>query len=536
MGPISPKELAEKLNIHEVVAEIMIDRGIDTDKKVDKFLNGNLKDLYHPSAIPKIKEVTDTIKEFAYFSSIVIYSDYDADGVSSAYIMYSAIKKLAQNANVEVFLSNRFRDGYGLSKHAVDIIAEDGAGLIITLDCGISNNKEIEYAKSKGLEVVVIDHHENDENPPDVPFVDLKVKSELYPFTELCGAGATWKVCQYLLDDDFLEVLDVVAIATVADVVPLIDENRIIVKEGIELIKQRKCNAGVQALLDVNEIENSKFTSMDIGFNIGPLINATGRLGSAYPALQILLEQSPREIDNLAHELFQTNKQRRNITKQIFAELERNIDKNDNVIVCESKIHQGIVGLIAGRISNRYNKPAIVVDKMSRKGSARSIEPFNLYQNLKQCLNEGLLESAGGHSMAAGLSVPRQNFRPFKIRINQLANDIEFKTFDYDKEIKISDINDKLIYDLNILEPCGQENSKPLFLTKNLNPESIWVLPGGEHIKFKVDGVEAIAFRMAFYESQLRAGGVDLIYTVGFNEWNGSNNIQLIVRNINPFD
>jgi len=530
---LSPEILAEKLNIHQLIAEIMIDRGIDTNDKVEKFLNGNLNNLYDPSSIPDIDKITKIIKEYTYFSTIGIYSDYDVDGIASAYIMYTALKKMAPNSKINIYISDRFRDGYGLSKTAIDMMAQQKTELIITLDCGISNYKEIAYAQKKGINVVVIDHHESD-NPSNTPYIDLKVRNDFYPFKELCGAGICWKIAQYMLQEEFLEVLDVAAIATVADVVPLIDENRIIVTEGIKRIQEGNLNCGIQAIIDVNTIDRKNLNSMDIGFNIGPLINATGRLGSAYPALQLLLEDNPEERSCLAHELYQTNKQRQKITKEIFQEIEKNINEKDKVIVWESKAHQGIVGLIAGRLTSRYNKPAIIIDKMSRKGSCRSIEPFNLYDNLKICLEEGLLDSAGGHAMAAGISLPRKNFIPFKTRINQLANNTEYITTDYDKEISLNQINETLVNDLNILEPYGNGNRRPLFLTRRTKPKSIWVLPGGEHIKFVVNGIEAIAFRKAYLEKELKKKSVNLIYTIGWNEWNGKKTIQLIIEKINP--
>ena len=533
VGALTVDKLVQKLNINKIVAEILIDRGIDTEDKLELFLNGTIDDIHDPALIPNIEKVTSTIKECAYFSSITIYSDYDCDGVCSAYIMQSAIRMIAPNADVNIYIANRFKEGYGLSKKAVEKIADSGTELIITLDCGISNNEEIEYARSLGLDVIIIDHHER-EDPPDTLFVDLKVNNGLYPFKELCGTGITWKVCQYLTGDKLLDFLDVVAIATIADVVPLVDENRIIVKEGLEKLRRGSINAGIQSIIDVCNIDRSVLSTTDIGFSIGPMINAIGRLDSAYPAFQILIEEDEQERGYIAHELYQANMQRREITKKVLLEIEKDINERDKVIVCQSKAHQGIVGLIAGRISSRYNRPTIVVDGKSRKGSGRSVEPFNLYDNLKACLEEGLLEAAGGHAMAAGITIIPERFESFKIRINELARDIEFIVSDYDKEISLDDIDASLIDDLEILEPCGDGNRRPLFLTRNVCPENIWVLPGGEHIKFTVNNIDAIAFRKAYLEDVLTRGNVDIIYTVGWNEWNGRKSIQMIVEKIKP--
>lgn len=532
---LTSQDIQEKLDIHEIVADIMIERGLDTEKKLDTYLNDSFEDLPNPSKIPNIKEVIQKIKEHAYFSSIIIYSDYDVDGITSAYLMHTALKRLAKNSDVEIFISNRFRDGYGLSKKAVDIIDNKNGELIITLDCGISNHESIEYAKSKGMDVVVIDHHES-EKEPNVPYVDLKVKQGNYPFRELCSAGVTWNICHHMLDDGYKNMLDIVAVGTVADVVPLVKQNRILVKEGISQIREGRVNRGLQAIMDVNDVDHEKLTAEDIGYQIGPLINATGRLGSAYPALSLLMEDDPKERGFLAHELEQTNNQRKHVTKKVFNKLKDKINENNNVIVCESKAHQGIVGLVAGRISNKYNKPAIVVDKMSRKGSARSVKPFNIYHNLKKCVNEGLLDSAGGHSMAAGVSVSRKNFKPFKIKMNQLASDIGFIDTDYDKEIQLTQVSDKLLNDLQILQPFGEGNEKPRFLSKDVSPSFVRLTKSGEHVMLRIDSLSGIAFRKSEYEQSLRNGNVDIIYTLAWNEWNGKKEKQMIVDNINPFN
>lgn len=535
MKKLNAKDIAEKLDINKIVADIMIERGLDNEKDLDLFLNGSLKDMHEPESIPGIETAAKLVKEFAFFSKIGIYSDYDADGVSSAYVLRTALKKLSKNAKVDVYFANRFKDGYGLSKRIIDIMYHQGEKLIITLDCGISNQDEIEYANSLGMKVLVIDHHESDDEI-NVPFIDLKVASGDYPFTELCGAGAAWKFSQYLLNDIFLEVIDIVAVATVADVVPLVDENRIIVREGLKRMRDGIMNPGLKNILEVNEVDETKLSAMDIGFKIGPLINATGRLSTARPAFDILYTDNDYKRSELADELYQKNNSRKDITKRILNNMKNNIDDSDKVIVCDGDIPQGIVGLISGRISSGYEKPSIVVDRRSGKGSARSIEPFNLFENLKVCLEEDLLNTAGGHSMAAGLNVSMEKIDSFSRRINELAEDVEYITTTYDKEIDINEITTELLNDMEILEPCGQGNRKPVFYSKDVPVTSVWVLPGNEHVKFKAGNVGAIAFRQADMERELKKGNVDLIYTAGWNEYRGSRSLQIIVEKINPFD
>ena len=533
MSSLTSKQISKKLDINEIVATILKKRGIDTDNKIDSFLNSGLKELYDSSMMPGAKEVSKKIKEYAIFGgTIIIYCDYDCDGITSAYIMKKAIKKMASSSDVTIFISDRFRDGYGLSKNSVDIISKEKADLVITLDCGIANHDEIEYAKDKSIETVIIDHHEEIE-PPEVPFVDLKVKQGDYPFRGLCSAGVTWKFCRYMLDEEYTEALDIAAIGTVADVVPLVDENRIIVKEGIKKIKKGKANKGIKSLMEVNDIEKKDFKSNDIGYGIGPMVNAAGRLGSAYPALEILLEEDKQKRTSLAGKLESINKQRRDITKSVFNEVKNKANKDNNVIVCETEAHQGIVGLIAGRVKREFNKPAIVVDELSRKGSCRSVKPFNIYKNLKACLDKGLLNEAGGHEMAAGIRVSKKDLDSFKKEINKMAEGIDYKVSSHDIEIETDQIDDGLLKDLELLEPCGKGNEKPRFLTKNIKADNVWVLPGNDHVKFSVNGIEAIAFYMAEYEDLLRNNKVDIVYNLNYNKWNGSKNIQLNIREIN---
>lgn len=535
MEKLKAEDISKKLGINKIVAEIMVERGLDNEKDLDLFLNGSLADLHAPELIPDIESLAMKVKEYTFFSKIAIYSDYDADGVSSAYILRTALKKLSKNASVNVYFANRFKDGYGLSKRIINIMSNQGEKLIITLDCGISNQAEIDYARSLGMEVLVIDHHKSDAGV-DAPFLDLKVNSGDYPFTELCGAGAAWKFSQYLLDDLFLDVIDIAAVATVADVVPLKDENRIIVREGLKRMRNGIMNPGLKNILEVNDVDETKLSATDIGFKIGPLINATGRLHTARPAYDVLMTESEYRRSELAGELYQSNIQRKDITKKILDEIEKEIDGENKVIVCDGNIPQGIVGLISGRISSSFEKPSIVVDRKSGKGSGRSVEPFDLYENLKVCLEEELLNSAGGHSMAAGLNVSMDKLKEFDLKINELAEDIDYITTTYDKEIDISEVDETLLNDLEILEPCGEGNRKPVFYSKDVNISSVWVLPGNEHVKFKAGSVNAIAFRQADKEKELKKNTVDLLYTVGWNEYRGSKSLQIIVEKINPFD
>lgn len=528
---LNVKQIQKKLNIDEITAKVFKKRGIDTEEKIDKFINSSLENLHDPALIPGMDDVVKKIKEHIPNNHITVYGDFDVDGTTSSVIMYTAIKKYCKSANVDILPGNRYRDGYGLSYESIDMMAENGTDLIITTDNGISCKDEIDYANLCGMEVVVIDHHES-EDPPDCPFVDLKANQGDYPFRDLCAGGMAWKVGQYLLQDEFVDVIDLVAIATVADVVPLIGENRIIAKEGIINMRIGQCNNGIKALMRLFNIEEERLISSDIGYSIGPAMNAAGRLESPEPVVELLLSDNMEQLYSLAYELYNTNENRKDRTRELLKTLRKQVDDKVNVIVEKAEILRGLVGLVAGEIKRAFKKPVIVVDSASNKGSARSIKPFHMYDNLKICCEEGLLAKAGGHEMAAGMTVTEDKFDKFKARINELAEGVEYIHEGFDIEVDLSELTKEVVLNLRLLEPCGEQNPTPMFKATNLKAESIDLTRTGEHVRFMVDDIEAIAFKMADKLELLVEGRVDIIFQPAINYWNGSETLQLIVRDI----
>lgn len=533
---LTPDQIRSRYNLNYIVAEILYNRGIFTSKSIEEYLYADFNDLYSPFDIPGVIEVSEIIKESAYFGDkIVIYSDYDVDGITSAAILYKAILKKAKKANVSIYVSNRFVDGYGLSIGAIDKMAEEGTDLLITLDCGISNHEEIEYAKNKGIKVCVIDHHESS-NPPNVPFVDLKASQGDYPFRELCGAGVTYKVAQALLEDPFYEMVDLVAVATVADVVDLIGENRILVKAGLDKIRSGNANPGLQELINIRQINCEDFQSYHIGFQIGPLINAIGRMSSAAEAVELFLTDNPTRRKQIAHKLDQINLLRQEKQASALNRALTEIDPTANVIMYQDeRIEAGIVGLVAGDLKEKFNKPVIVIGG-GGKGSCRSVNPLNIYMLLEECSE--YFEQYGGHAMAAGLSIKEGVFDELYEKIQELTEGIEYEPIIPDMDIELKDITWDLIEGIERMAPFGKGNPKPKFKTKNCELSSISVTRDGKHLRFRARDesidwdIQAIGFQMSDKEDLCKQGKVNLIYQPDINEWRGQKSLQLLMRDI----
>jgi len=351
------QEIAQTFDIDESISKILVQREIDTEEKLIDFLNPSLDKLQSYHDIPNIDNVLGILKEHIENGSIVIFCDFDCDGLTSAAILYKAVKKYNNKANIKILNGDRYRDDYGLSEKAVGIIKNDlKPSLVITLDCGISNQTEIKELKDNDIEVIVLDHHENDD-PESLKilgnnYIDLKVKNGSYKFKEFSGGGITWRVAQALLEETFTEVLDLVTLSTVADVVPLVGENRYIVAAGLEKFRSGDINPGLEQLIFLLCPSNESITASDLGYQIGPAINATGRLGSPEPVLDLLLYEERRpaqDLNQLAHQLISNNEKRKELTDRIMGIVDKKIKPELNVILVKGKILRGLVGLIAGK-------------------------------------------------------------------------------------------------------------------------------------------------------------------------------------------
>ena len=409
------QELIDKYNLNLLLATILVNRNILETENLDKFLKPTRNDFHDPFLMPDMKIAVERIlKAIENKEKIIIYGDYDADGITSITVLKSFFKDIG--VDVFSYIPNRLEEGYGLNKPAVKKIVDDKYNLMITVDCGISAIEEIDYANSLGIETIVTDHHEVGEKLPNaLAIVDAKRKDNMYPCRDLAGVGVVFKLIQALSiklnlkEESYLKYLDIVCIGTISDIVPLVDENRVIAKLGLMLVNQTK-NLGLKSLLMSSGYK--KIDSTTISFGVAPRINACGRMGHAEEALKLFLSNNINEVQELTKKLNDYNVKRQDIEKRIYEEAvkqieERNLNKNNTIIVAGENWHHGVIGIVASKITEMYFKPSILLcnEGDESKGSGRSIPGFDLHDALMKCLDH--IEKFGGHSMAIGITIKK---------------------------------------------------------------------------------------------------------------------------------
>ena len=544
------KEIKEKYNLTELLANILVGRNILEENEIRVFLNPTRNDFYDPFLLPDMEIAVDRIiKAINGKEKIIIYGDYDVDGITSICVL----KQFLEDRGIEVAytIPNRLEEGYGLNKEAVERITKEGYKLMITVDCGISGIEEIEYANSLGIETIVTDHHEPlDILPEAVAVIDPKIKKSKYPFNQLAGVGVVFKLIQAIskkleLDEkEYLKYLDLVAIGTISDIVPLIDENRVIAKLGLKLVEVTK-NLGLKTL--VLSLGYQKINSMCISFGVAPRINACGRMGQAEEALNLFLTKDPKEAQELTNKLNEYNRVRQEIEKKIYEDAIDKIEK-DNIkdknciIIAGENWHHGVIGIVASKITDMYFKPSILIcmEENEGKGSGRSIPGFDLHNAL--CKTSGYLQKYGGHEMAVGLSLEKKDFNDFKKSFEDYADTCNLEEIipiiNIDKQVTDKDLTIQNIKDLEKLEPYGEANKCPLFLFKNLKIDSIRSLTEGKHMKLtlKTDSnnvITAMGFNMGSRAEEFLIGDkVDIVGVLEVNEFNGYSNIQFNLKDI----
>ena len=541
-------ELVEKFGISGILARILVNKNITQKDEIDLFMNPTRKDFHDPFLMPDMEIIVDRVLQaIEQKEKIMIYGDYDADGITSITVLKSFLEE--RGLEVASYIPNRLDEGYGLNKTALKKIYDDGYRLIITVDCGISGIDEVDYANSLGMEVLITDHHEPAETlPKAVAVVDAKRKDNKYPFNQLAGVGVVFKLIQAisikldLEEKEYLKYLDIVCIGTISDIVPLIDENRVIAKLGLKLIAQTK-NIGLKALLEVIGFKNIDSTT--ISFGVAPRINACGRMGDEQVALDLFLEKDYDKAKELAIKLNEYNIERQTIEKSIFDEATEKIEKNEKdkacIIVGSEGWHHGIIGIVASKVTEMYFKPSILIcfEGNDGKGSGRSIPGFDLHDALTECSD--YLEKFGGHSMAVGVTVSRDKFELFKNKFEEYAksHDIDkiIPVINIDSELSLKDIDIDSVKSLQKLEPYGEANKMPVFMIRNLKINSIRALSEGKHLKLtlKDDGymINAIGFNMGNLSNEyLIDDKVDVIGNLDINSFNGNESIQLILKDI----
>ena len=541
-------ELVNKFGISGILARILVNKNITQKDEIDLFMNPTRKDFHNPFLMPDMEIIVDRVLQaIEQKEKIMIYGDYDADGITSITVLKSFLEE--RGLEVASYIPNRLDEGYGLNKTALKKIYDDGYRLIITVDCGISGIEEVDYANSLGMEVLITDHHEPAETlPKAVAVVDAKRKDNKYPFNQLEGVGVVFKLIQAisikldLEEKEYLKYLDIVCIGTISDIVPLIDENRVIAKLGLKLIAQTK-NIGLKALLEVIGFKNIDSTT--ISFGVAPRINACGRMGDEQVALDLFLEKDYDKAKELAIKLNEYNIERQTIEKSIFDEATEKIEKNEKdkacIIVGSEGWHHGIIGIVASKVTEMYFKPSILIcfEGNDGKGSGRSIPGFDLHDALTECSD--YLEKFGGHSMAVGVTVSRDKFELFKNKFEEYAksHDIDkiIPVINIDSELSLKDIDIDSVKSLQKLEPYGEANKMPVFMIRNLKINSIRALSEGKHLKLtlKDDGymINAIGFNMGNLSNEyLIDDKVDVIGNLDINSFNGNDSIQLILKDI----
>ena len=542
------EELVKKRHITNLLASILVNRGIIDGEKINVFLNPTRKDFYNPFLMPDMEiAVKRIVKAIENTEKIMIYGDYDADGITSITVLKKYLNEIGLKTGE--YIPNRLNEGYGLNKDAISKIYNDGYKLMITVDCGISGLEEVDYANSLGMEIIITDHHEPAEKLPEaIAVIDAKRKDNKYPFNQLAGVGVVFKLIQAistelkLEEKEYLKYLDLVCIGTISDIVPLVDENRVIAKLGLKLIEKTK-NIGLKTLLNIADLK--KIDSNAISFGVAPRINACGRMGFQEEALQLFLTEDSGEATKIAKRLVQFNQERQAKEKQIFEEVIEKIEKDNKdkkcIVLAEENWHHGIIGIVASKITEIYYKPSILIclEGDKGKGSGRSIPGFDLYTALTKCSD--YIEKFGGHSMAIGITIKKENFEKLKEAIEKYAQESNISDImpiiNIDKEINLKNINIEEVKSLELLEPFGEGNKMPLFLLRNLKIDSIRALSGGKHLKLtlKQDNniVDAIGFNMGDLSKEYLLGDkVDVVGTIEINSFGNKENIQINLKDI----
>ena len=543
------EKLQEKYKLNRLLSTLLTNRGITEEAEITKFLNPKRSDFYDPFGMPDMEKAAERIlKAIKDKEQIIIYGDYDVDGITSVTVLKSFLEE--RGIQVNVYIPNRLNEGYGLNKTAMEEIAKQGNKLMITVDCGITAVDEVEYAKTFDIETIITDHHEpSEELPKAIAVVDAKRKDNKYECRNLAGVGVVFKLIQALsiklgLDPkEYLKYLDIVCVGTISDIVPLTDENRVIVKLGLKLVEQTK-NLGLKEILQ--SCGYSKINSTTISFGVAPRINACGRMGHQEEALNLLLSKEENEVKELTQKINEYNKTRQEIEKNIYNEAVEQIEKEGldtkNTIVVSGKgWHHGVIGIVSSKITELYFKPSILLceEDGECKGSGRSIPGFDLHEALMEC--NDTIDKFGGHAMAVGINIKKEKVEEFKEEFEKIAKEKEvdkiIPILNLDAEIKLDYVNKEMVDSLKELEPFGEANKMPIFAFRNLKIDSIRSLSEGKHLRLSVKDnkniINAIGFNMGALADTYRIGDrVDIAGNLEINSFNGVDSIQINIKDI----
>ena len=555
------KELADKLAISPVICQLLVKRGITTEEEANKFFKPNLNDLHDPFLMPDMdKAVKRLNKALGEREKILVYGDYDVDGTTAVSLVYKFLRPYT--TLLDYYIPDRYDEGYGISYKGIDYAADTDVKLIISLDCGIKAIEKIEYAKKKGIDFIICDHHMPDDTLPDaVAVLDAKRVDSIYPYEHLSGCGVGFKFMQAFAKSnnfpfaDLEKLLDLCAVSIASDIVPITGENRIMAYYGLKQINSNP-SLGLKGIIDVCGLTGKEITMSDIVFKIGPRINASGRMMNGKEAVDLLLAKDSESAREKSENINQYNDERRELDKKITDEANAIIDDFQDmadrkaIVVFNPAWHKGVIGIVASRLTEKYYRPAVVLTKSSEliTGSARSVAGFDIYKAIESCRD--LLENFGGHTYAAGLSLKEENLEAFTNRFLQLAADEivpeqMVPQLDVDAILDFKDINAKFMHDLKKMSPFGPDNQKPVFCSRRVKDYGTSKLVGKdlEHIKLELidansnSPIHGIAFGMHKHSKHIKGmKPFNICYTVEENTYNGNTSLQLMIKDIKPDD
>jgi len=551
--------LTEELRLNPIICQLLVQRGITTVSGVKKFFKPSLNELHDPFLMPDMhKAVKRLNKALGNNEKILIYGDYDVDGTSAVSLVYRFLRPYS--ILLDYYIPDRYDEGYGVSKRSIDYAAEQGVKLIITLDCGIKAIDKVNYAKEKGIDFIICDHHMPDDRLPDaLAVLDAKRTDSVYPYEHLSGCGVGFKFMQaFALSNDIpftmLEnLLELTAISIASDIVPITGENRILAHFGLRQLNYNPC-VGLKGIIKTSGLTGKELTISDIVFKIGPRINASGRMMNGREAVDLLISRDEKIATEKSVNIDQYNDERREMDRKITEEANAIIDEltdiedRKGIVLYNPNWHKGVIGIVASRLTEKYFRPAVVLTRSSGliTGSARSIIGFDIYKAIENCRD--LLENFGGHTYAAGLSLRDENLQEFierfmKITSDEITPEQMMPQVDIDMIITLKDVTSALMSDLKRMNPFGPDNEKPVFASLNVKDFGTSRIVGkeGTHLKLEVIDdsckipVHAIAFGMSEHEKYLKEDNpIDLCYTIEENVYNGTTSIQLLIKDIRP--
>jgi single-stranded-DNA-specific exonuclease len=552
------KLLSKEFGIHPIISQIIMNRGFQDIDTTRRYLYPSLNDLHSPFLLKDIRKgVSRLMKALQNKEKIVIYGDYDADGITSVVILYKFIKLVTPL--IDYYIPDRIQEGYGLKIPSIDQFKREGISLIITVDCGISDVEQVAHAQSIGIDTIILDHHEiSGELPPAAAAINPNREDCLFPFKGLAGVGIAynflialrgalnkegfWKNRPY---PNLKEYLDIVSLGTIGDIAPLIDENRILTKIGLELITEGQ-RPGIKALKEVSGVDGQVIDSFKASYSLIPRINAAGRIASPADAVKLLLTDDLSEARVLAEKLDSYNRQRQQMEKKIISDILEivrkgaSLEKMNSLVFSSDQWHPGIIGIVASRLVELFNRPAFVISLQDGlgKGSGRSVSGFNIYKGIQQCAH--LLLSYGGHYHAAGISIKEENIDEFTSLLDEITrSNAELSDMssqlNIDAESPIDQINAGWISQLELLAPFGSRNPEPLLYARNVKASSPTIV-GNNHLKMRIHdpnaSLDSIWFNMGKHLNAINGSTFDIVFTPQINNWSGAQDVQLKIKDI----